>query len=93
MERAMLSGVRHVLADPVVAVRASRRERYIQACMYVTIALNAYGNRRRGRTWLWLVRALATWPPQVLDARFFGATTRALLGPTVLGRMRHVAGA
>jgi glycosyltransferase involved in cell wall biosynthesis len=93
MERAMLSGVRHVLADPVVAVRARRRERYIQACMYVTIALNAYGNRRRGRSWLWLVRALATWPPQVLDARFFGATTRALLGPTVLGRMRHVAGA
>lgn len=93
MERAMLSGVRHVLADPVIAERARGRERFIRACMYVTIALNAYGNRRRGRSWVWLARALATWPPQVLDARFSGAALRALVGPTLATRMRHVAGA
>lgn len=91
MERAMLSGVRHALADPVVAERARGKERFIRACMYVTIALNAYANRRRGRSWVWLARALATWPPQALDARFFGAAGRALLGPTFASRMRHVA--
>ena len=42
VERAMLSGVRHVLQDPVIAARARGRERFIRACMYVTIALNAY---------------------------------------------------
>jgi glycosyltransferase involved in cell wall biosynthesis len=93
MERAMLCGVRHALADPVIAERARGRERFIQACMYVTIALNAYTNRRRRRTWLWLARALATWPPQLLDARFSGAAIRALVGPTFATRMRHVAGA
>jgi glycosyltransferase involved in cell wall biosynthesis len=93
MERAMLCGVRHALADPVIAERARGRERFIQACMYVTIALNAYSNRRRRRTWLWLARALATWPPQLLDARFSGAAIRALVGPTFATRMRHVAGA
>jgi len=91
MERAMLSGVRHALADPVVAQRARGKERFIRACMYVTIALNAYTNRRRRRTWLWLARALATWPPQALDARFSGAALRALVGPTFVSRMRHVA--
>jgi glycosyltransferase involved in cell wall biosynthesis len=91
MERAMLAGVRHALADPVVAQRARGKERFIRACMYVTIALNAYTNRRRGRSWLWLARALATWPPQALDARFSGAAVRALLGPTFASRMRHVA--
>src|SRR5438067_7032355 len=83
MERAMLAGVRHALADPVIAERARGRERFIRGCMYVTIALNAYANRRRGRSWLWLARALAAWPPQVLDARFSGAAMRALLGPTL----------
>jgi glycosyltransferase involved in cell wall biosynthesis len=91
MERAMLSGVRHALADPVVAQRARGKERFIQACMYVTIALNAYTNRRRRRTWVWLARALATWPPQALDGRFSGAALRALVGPTFARRMRHVA--
>ncbi|HKB48617.1 MAG TPA: hypothetical protein VKC57_13030, partial [Ktedonobacterales bacterium] len=93
MERAMLSGVRHALADPVIAERARGRERFIRACMYVTIALNAYTNRRRRRSWLWLARALVTWPPQVLDARFSGAAARALVGPSFATRMRHVAGA
>lgn len=93
MERAMLSGVRHALADPVVARRARGRERFIQACMYVTIALNAYANGRRSRSWLWLARALATWPPQALDARFSGALTRSLVGPTLLSRIRYAAGA
>jgi hypothetical protein len=59
--------------------------------MYVTIALNAYGNRRRGRSWLWLARALAAWPPQLLDARFVGAAARSLLGGAVLSRIRLVA--
>lgn len=93
MERAMLAGVRHVLADPEVGRRARGRERFITACMYVTIALNAYTNQRRGRSWVWLGRALATWPPQLADARFFGALTRALIGPRIAGRMRHVVGA
>jgi glycosyltransferase involved in cell wall biosynthesis len=91
MERAMLSGVRHALADPVIAERARGRERAIQAWMYVTIALNAYTNRHRRRSWLWLARALATWPPQVFDARFSGAAIRAMVGPTLASRMRHVA--
>src|SRR5579864_1380305 len=89
MERAMLAAIRHVLADPVVARRAHGRERFIRACMYVTIALNAYTNGRRDRSWMWLLRALANWPAQALDPRFFGALTRALAGPTLLTRMRH----
>jgi glycosyltransferase involved in cell wall biosynthesis len=93
MERAMLAGVRYALTDPVVAQRARGRERCIRASMYVTIALNAYANGRRGRSWPWLLRAIATWPPQAIDARFSGALTRAVLGPAVLSRMRHVAGA
>ncbi|HEY0583797.1 MAG TPA: glycosyltransferase [Chloroflexota bacterium] len=97
MERAMLSAVRHVLADPVVADRARGRERFITACMYVTIALNAYTNRRRGRSWLWLARALVAWPAEAFDGRFCGALSRALVGPTFLkniaSRMRRVAGA
>jgi glycosyltransferase involved in cell wall biosynthesis len=89
MERAMLAGVRHALSDPVVARRARGREAFIRACMYVTIALNAYGNGRRARTWSWLARAVLTWPPQVLDARFGGALARAALGPGVVHRMRR----
>jgi len=91
MERAMLSGVRHALADPVIATRARGREGFIRACMYVTIALNAYTNGRRGRSWVWLARALLSWPPQALDARFFGAAVRALVGPGIASRVRHVA--
>ena len=90
MERAMLSAVRHTLEDPVVAARARGREAFIRACMYVTIALNAYANGRRERVWPWLVRALATWPPQVVDPRFCGAVARALAGPGVMGRLRYV---
>jgi glycosyltransferase involved in cell wall biosynthesis len=92
MERAMLSGVSHALADPVVGKRARGRERFIQACMYVTIALNAYANGRRKRSWVWLARALAAWPPQVFDARFSGALTRALIGPRLLSRIRYAIG-
>jgi hypothetical protein len=92
MERAMLSGVRHALSDKVVARRARGRERFVRACMYVTIALNAYGNGRRGRSWWWLARALAAWPPQAVDARFVGALARALIGPTLAaGVSRRVA--
>src|SRR5947209_12509502 len=69
MERAMLSGVRYALADPVIAERARGRERFIRACMYVTIALNAYTNGRRARSWIWLARALFSWPPEVFDTR------------------------
>jgi hypothetical protein len=61
--------------------------------MYVTIALNAYTNGRRSRSWLWLVRALAAWPPELLDARFCGAFSRALVGPGIASRMRRVASA
>lgn len=93
MERAMLSGVQHVLQDPVVASRARGRERFIRACMYVTIALNAYGNGRRTRSWMWLARALLSWPPQALDTRFFGAVARSLVGSGAAGRMRRVASA
>lgn len=89
MERAMLTAVRYVLADPVIARRAVGRERFIRACMYVTIALNAYANGRRRRVWIWLLRALGAWPPQVLDPRFCGALGRAALGPTMVSRMRH----
>jgi glycosyltransferase involved in cell wall biosynthesis len=92
MERAMLAGVRYALSDPVVARRVHGRERFVRACMYVTIALNAYANGRRGRAWRWIVRALATWPAQALDARFLGAVTRSTLGPGVLRGVRHATG-
>lgn len=88
MERAMLAGVRHALADPVVARRAQGRERAIWSWMYVTIALNAYLNGQRGRCWRWLGRAVATWPAQIADPRFLGAATRASVGPTALRRLR-----
>jgi glycosyltransferase involved in cell wall biosynthesis len=91
MERAMLAGLRHALADPVVAARARGRERFIHACMYVTIALNAYANGRRLRSWRWLARALATWPPQLADPRFAGAAGRALLGPAAVRRLKPLA--
>jgi glycosyltransferase involved in cell wall biosynthesis len=91
MERAMLAGVSHALRDPVVARRTRGRDGFVRACMYVTIALNAYANGRRGRAWPWLLRAALRWPPQVLDPRFLGAVARAVVGPAVLTRVRHVA--
>ena len=93
MERAMLAGVRYALADPVVASRVHGRERFVRACMYVTIALNAYANGSRRRAWWWIARALGTWPAQVLDRRFLGAVTRSTLGPTLLHRVKHAASA
>ncbi len=91
MERAMLSGVRYALRDPVVAQRARGRERFIRACMYVTIALNAYANGRRRQAWPWLARAIASWPPQAVDPRFLGALTRVLIGSQIVGRVGRVA--
>ena len=92
MQRAMLSGVGYALQDPVIAARARGRERFIRACMYVTIGLNAYANGHRHRAWPWLARALAAWPAQVADPRFIGAASRALLGPGVLTGVRRIAG-
>jgi glycosyltransferase involved in cell wall biosynthesis len=89
MERAMLVGVRYVLADPVIRRRARGREAFVRACMYVTIGLNAYTNGRRKRTWLWLARAFASWPLQAIDPRFLGAVARAALGPGLLRRVRY----
>ena len=93
MQRAMLSGVRYALQDPVIAARARGRERFIRACMYVTIGLNAYANGHRHRAWLWLARAVAAWPAQLADPRFVGAASRALLGPGFLTTVRRIAGA
>jgi glycosyltransferase involved in cell wall biosynthesis len=93
MQRAMLSGVRYALQDPVIAARARGRERFIRACMYVTIGLNAYANGHRHGAWPWLARALAAWPPQLADPRFVGAASRALLGPGLLTSVRRIAGA
>jgi glycosyltransferase involved in cell wall biosynthesis len=93
MQRAMLAGVHHALRDPVIAQRARGRERFIRACMYVTIALNAYANGHRKRALPWLIRALTTWPVQVADPRFLGAASRALVGPELLSRLRHAAAA
>jgi hypothetical protein len=93
MERAMLSGVRYALEDPVIAARARGNERFIRACMYVTIALNAYSNGKRMRSWIWLARALQTSPGQLLDARFAGAMLRAIVGPHVASRVRRYANA
>ena len=92
MQRAMLAGVRYALRDPVIAARARGRERFIRACMYVTIGLNAYANGRRRSAWPWLARAVATWPAQLLDPRFAGALSRVVLGPAVLTGVRRVAG-
>jgi glycosyltransferase involved in cell wall biosynthesis len=90
MEGAMLSGVRHALADPVVAKRARGRERAIWAWMYTTIALHAYLNGRRTQSWRWLARGVATWPPQLMDRRVWGAAARSSLGPAVLGRLKRL---
>jgi glycosyltransferase involved in cell wall biosynthesis len=92
MQRAMLAGVRYALRDPVIAARARGRERFIRACMYVTIGLNAYANGRRLGAWPWLARAIAAWPAQILDPRFAGALGRVVLGPTVLTGVRRLAG-
>jgi hypothetical protein len=80
MERAMLAGVRHALADPVIGRRAGRRADFVRGCMYVTIALNAYGNGRRRRSLAWLMRALAAWPPLIGDSRVWGSLARTSLG-------------
>ncbi|MCC6903560.1 MAG: glycosyltransferase family 2 protein [Polyangiaceae bacterium] len=88
MERAMLAGVRHALADPVVARRAAGREAEIWSHMYVTIALNAYANGAPvERVRPWLARALRTCPRQALDPRFLGGLARAMLGRDAVGRV------
>ncbi len=89
MEPAMLSGVHYALQDPVVARRARGRESFVRACMYVTLALHAYRHRRRGRSALWLARAFAAWPAQLVDSRFLGAVARAVVGPTLVGSLKH----
>jgi len=89
MEPAMLAGVRHALADPVVAQRTRGREAFVRASMYVTLALHAYRHRRRTRSARWLARALAAWPAEALDPRFLGAVVRAAVGPTVIGSLKR----
>jgi len=79
MERAMLAGVRHGLADAAVARRVGQRAGEVRSHMYVTIALNAYASGRSGRSWSWLLAAVRAWPPQVADRRFWGATARVAL--------------
>ncbi|MBV9172847.1 MAG: glycosyltransferase family 2 protein [Chloroflexi bacterium] len=91
MERAMLAAVRHALADPQVSRRAGRRANYIRACMYVTIALNAYGNGRRVRSLAWLTRAIATWPALLGDARVWGGVARLSLGRQRVRALRQIA--
>jgi hypothetical protein len=87
MESGMLAALRYGLADPFVARRAGRRAAAIRSHMYVTIALNAYANGRRRRSWSWLVDAVRAWPPQLLDSRFWGAAARAALGREAVGRL------
>jgi glycosyltransferase involved in cell wall biosynthesis len=87
MESGMLAGVRYSLADPYVAQRAGRQARAIRSHMYVTIALNAYANGLRRRSWSWLARSVRAWPPQLLDARFWGAASRAALGRDTVRRL------
>jgi hypothetical protein len=91
MERAMLAGLRHVLADAAVARRAGARADYIRACMYVTIALNAYGNGHSRRSLVWLARAIAAWPPLVGDARTWGSLARTSLGRRRVRALRQLA--
>lgn len=88
MERAMLAGVRHALADEVVRRRVGRRAGFVWAQMYVTIALNAYANGRRCRGLAWLARAAGTWPPVASDGRFLGALVRLGLGPRMVSAVR-----
>ncbi len=88
MERAMLAGVRLALGDPVVARRVGSASGRVRSHMYVTIALNAYGNGLRGRGLYWLGRAVREWPPQALDSRCLGAFARALLGPAAVAALR-----
>ncbi len=88
MERAMLAGVRHALADDAVARRAVGRESEVLSHMYVTIALKAYASGLRARSLGWLARAVHVWPPQARDTRFLGALARALLGRGLATRLR-----
>lgn len=91
MQRAMLAGLRYALADPVVARRAAGRAAYVRACMYVTIALNAYANRHRQDAGRWLARALLAWPPLLGDPRVWGSLARIAVGPRPLRALRQVA--
>ena len=91
MERGMTAGVRFALGDGAVARRARGRvagERAIRSHMDVTIALNAYRNGQRVRSGRWLVQAVKEWPPQVRDARFWGAVGRTVAGPQAVARLR-----
>ncbi len=88
MERAMLAGVHHALNDDVVAQRARGAYGRVRSHMYVTIALNAYGNGRRGRSLYWLGRAVREWSPQVRERRFLGALARAAIGQGTIRRLR-----
>ncbi len=90
MERAMLAGVRHALADPGVAERVGSRQSYLWAHMYVTIALNAYANAHRRRGAGWLLRAIRAWPAVVGDPRFLGAAARMLAGRSAVDVIRTV---
>ncbi len=88
MQPAMLAGLRHGLADPVVAGRARGREGYIRACMYVTLALHAYGHNRRASGMRWLARAVTACPMVAFDARFAGALARSVLGRGMIAALK-----
>lgn len=88
MERSMLTGLKYALADPVVAERARGRAQVVRSWVYIAIALNAYANGRRVRSWRWLANSLLVWPPQALDPHFWGALARTLLGPNGVHRVR-----
>lgn len=82
MERAMRAGVRHCLADPVVAGRVGRRRGLVLAHMLVTIALNAYGSGQLPLARARLVEAVVAAPMVVRGARWWGALARvAAVGP------------
>ena len=80
MERGNLTALGVVLRDTVAARRTDGRASVVRSHMYVTNALSAYANGRRGRALVWLARALLVWPGQALDPRFLGAAGRTALG-------------
>lgn len=93
MERAMLSGVRHALADEVVARRIGRRAGWMRAHMFVTIAMNAWGNGHEQRARLWLSHAARDWPAIVLDPRYVSALARVALGRSRAATLKRRIGA
>ena len=84
MEPAMLAGVRHALADQVVAQRAPVAKVFFARVWtsHWRCTRIAIGSARAACAGSLML--VAAWPPVALDTRFIGALVRAVVGPTII---------